>query len=179
MLSAPFSPISPSPVPKWRICAATTCLSSRCSFGVMLPSFLSTIPQRAADKNDLILTSKVAITSSLVGRREHLPDDGVLTKRVSHNKLKQPLLQKEAMGSAVGQSSRELSRCLPRLEDQEHGEYDYLRTLRHAKPILSLNVMRLHDWLVTFLSRAMTHGEVTQSSLDLSNILILKQKKWL
>ena len=80
------------------------------------------------------------------------------------------------MGSAVGQSSRELSRCLPRLEDQEHGEYDYLRTLRHAKPILSLNVMRLHDWLVTLLTKAMTHGEVTQSSLDLSNILILKQK---
>ena len=48
-------------------------------------------------------------------QREHLPEAGELTKRVSHNKLKQPLLQKGAMGSAVGQSSRKLSRCLPRL----------------------------------------------------------------
>ena len=40
----------------------------------------------------------------------------------------------------------------------------------------SLSVMRLQDWLVTLLTRAMTHGEVTQSSLDLSNILILEQK---
>ena len=40
-------------------------------------------------------------------QREHLPEAGILTKRVS-DKLKQPLLQKVAMGSAVEQSAREL-----------------------------------------------------------------------
>ena len=48
---------------------------------------------------------------------------------------------------------------------------------RSAMPSLSLNIVGLQDWLVPLLARAVTHGEATQSSFDLSNILILKQKE--